>query len=57
MSRVEDRKTKRDLDRLLRKAKEDMMNWVQQIDREPSSQEATAWKEGYIAGINRASNN
>lgn len=57
MSRTEDRKVKRDLDRLVRKAKEDMMGWVEQIAREPSSQEVTAWKEGYIAGINRASNN
>jgi hypothetical protein len=57
MSRTEDRKTKRDLERIVRKAKEDMMKWMLEAGYEPNSQEAAAWKEGYIAGVNRASNN
>jgi len=57
MSRTEDRKTKRDLERIVRKAKEDMMKWMLEAGYEPNSQEAAAWKEGYIAGVNRASDN
>jgi len=55
-----DRKTRRDnkkmFDTLLRKAKQDMTNWVIKIDRMPTQAEILAFQEGYISGINRGAN-
>lgn len=55
-----DRKTRRDnkkmFDTLLRKAKQDMTNWVIKIDRMPTQAEILAFQEGYISGMNRGAN-
>jgi hypothetical protein len=43
-------------DTLLRKAKQDMTNWVIKIDRMPTQAEILAFQEGYISGMNRGAN-
>jgi hypothetical protein len=32
-----------------------MLDWVEEIGRVPSEDEAKAWQAGYVAGINRVS--
>ena len=44
------------LDILVRKAKQDMADWVMKIDRMPSKSEILAFQAGYISGMNRGAN-
>jgi hypothetical protein len=53
MSRLEKRKAFRQADNLIARAKKDMLDWVEEIGRVPSEDEAKAWQAGYLAGINR----
>jgi hypothetical protein len=53
MSRAEKRKAFRQADNLIARAKKDMLDWVEEIGRVPSDDEAKAWQSGYVAGINR----
>jgi hypothetical protein len=55
MSRAEKRKSFRQASNLIARAKKDMLNWVEEIGRVPSEDEAKAWQAGYVAGINRVS--
>ena len=41
---------------LIRKAKQDMAEWILKIDRMPSQAEILAFQEGYIYGMNRGAN-
>ena len=56
-----DRKTRRDNKKILatveRKAKQDMADWILEIDRMPSEAELYAFQAGYLAGLNRGANN
>ena len=56
-----DRRQRRILDKeaaaITRKAKIDMERYVSSLSELPSEKEIRAWQAGYIAGINRASNN
>jgi len=58
---MSDRRQKRILDKeaaaIARKAKIDMQRYVSSLSELPSEKEVRAWQAGYIAGINRASNN
>jgi hypothetical protein len=53
VSRLEKRKASRQADSLVSRAKKDMLDWVEDIGRVPSDDEAKAWQSGYVAGINR----
>jgi hypothetical protein len=54
-----DRKTRRQNERLLnsikRKAKKDMEDWMLSLSELPSEGEVKAFQAGYLAGINRGS--
>lgn len=54
-----DRKTRRENLRLLeavkRKAKKDMQDWMLSLPELPSEGEVKAFQAGYIAGVNRGS--
>jgi hypothetical protein len=56
-----DRKARRDnkkvLDTVMRKAKQDMADWIMEIDRMPTETEILAFQAGYISGMNRGANN
>lgn len=56
-----DRKARRDnkkvLDTVMRKAKQDMADWIMEIDRMPTEAEILAFQAGYISGMNRGANN
>lgn len=56
-----DRKARRDnkkvLDTVKRKAKQDMAEWIMEIDRMPAESEIIAFQAGYISGMNRGANN
>lgn len=58
MSKFE-RQEKRKLDRqtasIIKKAKVDMQEYVETLQELPSELEIKAWQAGYIAGINRMS--
>lgn len=56
-----DRKARRDnkkvIETVKRKAKQDMADWILEIDRMPTEEEILAFQAGYVAGINRGANN
>ncbi len=56
-----DRKTRRDNKKILetvrRKAKQDMADWIIEINRMPSEAEILAFQAGYVSGMNRGANN
>jgi hypothetical protein len=58
MSKLE-RQEKRKLDRqtqaVIKRAKQDMQNYVEKLEELPSEAEIRAWQAGYISGINRMS--
>jgi len=56
VDRKERRDNKKMLDIIVRKAKQDMADWVMKIDRMPSQAEVLAFQEGYISGMNRGAN-
>lgn len=55
--RWEKRKHSAETKSIIKKAKQDMLAWVEDLGRVPSSQETSAWQAGYISGINRGSEN
>jgi hypothetical protein len=59
--RYMDRKVRRDnkkvLETVMRKAKQDMADWIMEIDRMPNEAEILAFQAGYISGMNRGANN
>ena len=54
--RKERRNDKRMFDILLRKAKQDMTDWVMKLNRMPSQAEILAFQAGYISGMDRGAN-
>lgn len=57
MSREEKRKVQREISNIAENAKKDMAEWVLKLPYAVTENEAKAWQAGYIAGINRMSNN
>lgn len=57
MSRYENRKAKRQAEKILAKAKQDMQEYVVEYASKtegiPTEWELKAWQAGYIAGLNR----
>jgi hypothetical protein len=60
LKRYELRKNKRQAEKLLGRAKQDMHNYVVEYaaktEGTPTEWELKAWQAGYIAGLNRSSN-
>ena len=56
MDRKERRDNKKMLDILVRKAKQDMADWIMKLDRMPTQEETKAFQAGYISGMNRGAN-
>lgn len=54
--RWERRKSEKETQKLVKKAKQDMISWMDTLSYVPSEQELRAWQAGYLSGINRASN-
>ena len=52
--RWEKRKHEAEIKSIVKKAKQDMTDWVQDLGKMPSSEELLAWQAGYLSGINRA---
>lgn len=55
--RWEKRKYRQETKTIVKKAKQDMAEWLSEINRIPSESEITAWQSGYVAGINRGAGN
>lgn len=53
MNRYEKRKAERQSSHITKNAKVDMLKWIQTLDHSPSNEEALAWQQGYLSGINR----
>lgn len=53
MKRSEKRKLEREASHIIKNAKLDMIKWVEDIGYTPNEEQAKAWQEGYLAGINR----
>lgn len=55
------RQTRRDNERIIKKMKskavKDMQDWVSTLKHDPTPNEILAFKEGYLAGFNRGTNN
>lgn len=56
MDRREKRKVERLQTKFINKAKQDMLDWVMKLGRQPSGDELAAYKAGYIDGLNRFNN-
>jgi len=55
--RWEKRKYRQETKTIVKKAKQDMAEWLSEINRIPNELEITAWQSGYVAGINRGAGN
>jgi hypothetical protein len=53
MKRSNERKAKRQADKIVSTAKKDMLDWVESLGYVPTQEEMQSWQAGYIAGINR----
>jgi hypothetical protein len=54
--RWERRKSEKESQKLVKKAKQDMASWVAGLDHAPYEEEIRAWQAGYLAGVNLANN-
>ena len=54
--RYEKRKSAKETEKIIKKAKQDMMDWLSGLQEVPSEFEVRAWQSGYLAGVNMASN-
>lgn len=54
--RWERRKSIKETEKLVKKAKLDMISWIETLSYAPSEEEARAWQAGYLSGINRTNN-
>lgn len=54
--RWEKRKFVKETEKLVVKAKQDMLSWMSELSNVPSEEEVRAWQSGYLSGINRANN-
>jgi len=53
MKRSEKRQAARQAGSIVKTAKIDMLEWVEEVGRVPSREEILAWQAGYLSGINR----
>jgi hypothetical protein len=53
MNRTEKRKLDRQKAAIVKKAKQDMQEFVDSLNRMPTEQEILAWQAGYVSGMNR----
>lgn len=51
--RWEKRKHNKEIDGIIKKAKQDMASWLSELDEVPSENEINIWQSGYIYGLNR----
>ena len=54
MKRENRRKADAEIAAIVKKAKQDMLTWLSELDHEPTKAETLAYQHGYLAGINRA---
>jgi hypothetical protein len=54
--RWERRKSEKETQKLVKKAKQDMASWIKLLPNVPSEEEIRAWQSGYLSGINTANN-
>jgi len=54
--RWERRKFEKETQKLVKKAKQDMVSWLGTLTYTPSEKELRAWQAGYVAGINISNN-
>jgi hypothetical protein len=54
--RWERRKSEKETQKLVKKAKQDMASWMSALNHVPSEEEVRAWQAGYLAGVNMATN-
>lgn len=57
MNRQTRRDNKRIFETIKKKAVKDMLDWLDDIKRDPTKDEILAFKAGYLAGFNRGANN
>lgn len=51
--RWEKRKHNKEIDGIIKKAKQDMASWLSELDETPSESDVAIWQSGYIYGLNR----
>ena len=56
MNREERRKTERQIENIVAKAKVDMNKWILSLPSSVTEGEVLAWQAWYIAGVNRMAN-
>ena len=54
--RWEKRKHDKEIASIVKKAKQDMADWISMQDVAPSQNEMLAWQAGYLYGVNRGAN-
>lgn len=54
--RWERRKSEKEMQKLVKKAKQDMITWMETLTYVPSEEEVRAWQAGYLSGINTTNN-
>lgn len=54
--RWERRKSEKEMQKLVKKAKQDMIAWMETLTYVPSEEEVRAWQAGYLSGINTTNN-
>lgn len=57
MNRQAKRDNKRIFNTIKKKAVKDMLDWLQELEHDPTPNEILAFKAGYLAGFNRGANN
>jgi hypothetical protein len=55
-NRQDKRKTQREIENIVAKAKVDMNNWILSLPSSVTEGQVIAWQAGYIAGVNRMAN-
>jgi hypothetical protein len=54
MARADKRQDKKIIQAIAKKAKQQMIDWVDGLGYTPNELEIKAWQAGYIAGLNQA---
>lgn len=53
MARADKREDKKIIQSIAKKAKKQMIDWVDSLDYTPTEWEIKAWQAGYISGLNQ----
>ena len=56
MSRQEKKAYEAELNKIMKKAKKDMADWISTLPYTPSKGEMEVWQSGYVYGLNRGYN-